>query len=85
MRVNVYHEELSYEAAVVWTEPRPGVRYCGLRVFQKSAPELHHRPDDDDRTAITFWTGSLAEARLLVRVLNDAIAQAQDRAGKEGT
>ena len=79
MRINVYHEELTDEAVVVWTEPRPGTRYCGLRLFQKSAPELHHRPDDDDRSAITFWTGSLDEADSLISALQVALAAERAR------
>lgn len=73
MRVNVYHEELTLEAEIVWTEPRPGIRYCGLRIFQKSAPALHHTPDDDDRSAVTFWVGSLAGARQFVGALLAAV------------
>ena len=77
MRVNIYHEELGNEAKVVWTEPRPGVRYCGLRIFQKSAPELHHRAEDDDRSAVTFWVGSLEEAEAFVALLGAAIVEAR--------
>ena len=48
MRVNVYHEELTRQSEIVWTEPRPGVRYCGLRIFQRSSPSLHANGTDDD-------------------------------------
>ena len=86
MRVNIYHEELGTEAKIVWTEPRPGVRYCGLRIFQKSAPELHYRPGDDDRSAVTFWVGSLEEASqfvsLLAAAIYDAGGGARDEEGK---
>jgi len=77
MRINVYHEELANEAKIVWTEPRPGVRYCGLRIFQKSPPELHHRPNDDDRSAVTFWVGSLEEAQNFVLLLEAALYEEQ--------
>lgn len=31
----------------------------GLRIYLKSAPELHYIPGrDDDRSAVTFWCGS---------------------------
>jgi hypothetical protein len=31
----------------------------GLRIYLKSAPELHYIPGrDDDRSAITFWCGN---------------------------
>jgi hypothetical protein len=80
VRINIYHEELGDEAKIVWTEPRPGVRYCGLRVFQKSAPELHHRTDDDDRSAVTFWVGSLDEADAFTGLLGAAIEEERRKA-----
>jgi hypothetical protein len=37
---------------------KPMTNY-GLRIYLKSAPELHYIPGrDDDRSAITFWCGS---------------------------
>lgn len=70
MRVNVYTEELlpfySQNPSCVeivtakYISSRTGqemINY-GLRIFMKSAPELHYIPDrDDDRSAITFWVG----------------------------
>ena len=79
MRLNVYHEELTDEAEIVWTEPRPGVRYCGLRIFQRSAPELHHRHGDDDRSAVTFWVGSLDEAEAFLIALRAAVEAERHR------
>jgi hypothetical protein len=29
--------------------------FYGVRVFLESPSVLHHSPDDDDRSAITFW------------------------------
>lgn len=78
MRINVYHEEITDEAQIVWTEPRPGVRYCGIRVFLKSAPELHHRPNDDDRSAVTFWVGTLDESMIFLAALSHAVAVARE-------
>jgi hypothetical protein len=68
MRINVYTEELFPE-----TEPQfeivtadyvssrtgqPMTNY-GLRIYLKSAPDLHYIPGrDDDRSAVTFWCGS---------------------------
>lgn len=63
MRINVYHEELTTE--VIFVEKYVSateLTYFGVRVFMKSAPELHHVPEDDDRTAITFWWGTKAAA-----------------------
>lgn len=71
MRVNVYTEELLGPASpndpplaeVVSTEyvsSRTGekMKNWGVRIYIKSAPELHYIPGrDDDRSAITFWCG----------------------------
>lgn len=64
MRVNIYREELprTPEVEIVTTEPRPGVVYHGVRIILASAKELHQREGDDDRSAVTFWVGSLDEA-----------------------
>lgn len=59
MRINIYHEELTDEVTLVEKDvddkafgPRT---FYGVRVYLKSPEELHHEPDDDDRSAITFW------------------------------
>lgn len=63
MRVNVYTEELTAEAEIVhadYVSSRTGepMRNYGLRIYLKSAPELHFVPPrDDDRSAVTFWCG----------------------------
>jgi hypothetical protein len=58
MRINVYDEELTREAILVEKfVPETGKTYYGARIFLKSAPELHHTENDDDRSAITFWFG----------------------------
>lgn len=59
MRINVYAEELTDEVEVVRkevTDENFGCRtFYGVRMYLKSAPELHADPEDDDRSAITFW------------------------------
>lgn len=62
MRINVYEEELTDEVEVVWVEPRPGVRYCGVRLLLESSDKLHHREGDDDRSAVTIWLGTATKA-----------------------
>lgn len=32
-----------------------GITYHGVRMYLASPDILHHTPDDDDRSAITFW------------------------------
>ena len=83
MRVNVYTEELPTGprpmceiVTAEYTSSRTGKRTenFGLRIFLKSAPELHDTPKDDDRSAVTFWCGPNREmVRLfLLALLNDA-------------
>jgi hypothetical protein len=61
MRVNVYAEELTDDIEVVQQfgggHPRP---FFGLRIYLRSPSELHHTPEDDDRSAVTFWFDSTA-------------------------
>jgi hypothetical protein len=69
VRINVYTEELIREednksfAEVVTSDyisSRTGKKMTnyGLRIFLRSAPELHYIPGrDDDRSAVTFWVG----------------------------
>lgn len=63
MRINIYNEELTADWVFVKREvEETGKTYYGFRVFLKSAPELHHTPEDDDRSAVTFWWGTKYEA-----------------------
>lgn len=59
MRINVYAEELTQEVEIVTKEVNDekfGRRtFYGVRMYLKSPPELHSDPEDDDRSAITFW------------------------------
>lgn len=72
MRINVYTEELQLEddkpiaesvsAEYVSSRTNEKMRNYGVRIYLKSAPELHYIPDrDDDRSAITFWCGPRKE------------------------
>lgn len=40
-----------------------GVHYSAVRMFLKSAQELHDHDGDDDRSAITFWLPKSEERR----------------------
>lgn len=69
MRVNVYTEELvrlednkpfAEMVTAEYISSRTGEKMInyGLRVFLRSAPELHYILErDDDRSAVTFWCG----------------------------
>lgn len=67
MRVNVYTEELYPQEPQVeivtaeYTSSHTGepMTNYGLRIYLKSADELHFIPGrDDDRSSVTFWCGS---------------------------
>lgn len=62
MRINVYNEELTDEVQVVTVTPRPNRTYIGVRFMLASPDELHHAPEDDDRSGITFWLGTPEKA-----------------------
>lgn len=70
MRINVYSQELTDEVELVEKKSNTGTVYYGVRMYLASPDVLHHTPDDDDRSAITFWlptaqhfnTSHLAEA-----------------------
>ena len=90
MRVNVYSQEMTREAQVVEKQVHlpgqagPGRTYYGVRMFLRSAPELHATPEDDDRSAVTFWFDSIGEAeRYFERVTHDIdIALARRKAAR---
>jgi hypothetical protein len=55
VRLNIYSQELTDEVELGLKPSNTGIGYSFVRMFLKSAPELHHPPQDDDRSAITFW------------------------------
>ena len=55
MRINVYAEELTQEVQIVTKKIEDGREFIAVRLFLKSHKDLHHTPNDDDRSAITFW------------------------------
>lgn len=67
MRINVYSQELTKEVTLVSKTSENGVQHWGVRLWFDGSPRLHNRPDDDDRSAITYWIpncGSFAPADL---------------------
>jgi hypothetical protein len=63
MRVNVYSQELTNEVELIRQESNTGVIYSAVRMMLHSAKELHHPPQDDDRSAVTFWLPKSRERR----------------------
>lgn len=54
MRINVYAEELTRDVEVI-TKQVDDRTFYAVRLYLRSAQELHNSPEDDDRSAITFW------------------------------
>ncbi len=56
MRLHVYTQELTKEVSLVTkTADNTGITYYGVRIWIASPDRLHHTPEDDDRSAVTFW------------------------------
>lgn len=55
MRINVYSQELTDEVRVVEKQSNTGLIYSAVQLMLHSSPMLHHSPQDDDRSAVTFW------------------------------
>ena len=63
MRINVYSQELTDEVIQVEKVSNTGVTYQAAQLIMHSSERLHHPPQDDDRTAITFWLPKSAHRR----------------------
>lgn len=55
MRINVYSQELTDEVIVIEKESNTGLVYSAVQIILHSSNMLHHPPEDDDRSAVTFW------------------------------
>lgn len=78
MRINVYSQELTKEVKVVSKRADDtGITYHGVRMYLASPDILHHAPDDDDRSAITFWipNANSFTPEDLARVFDEMAAQ----------
>jgi hypothetical protein len=72
MRINVYSQELTDEVLLIEKASNTGVTYHAAQLVLHSSPMLHHPPQDDDRSAVTFWLPKSRERR-------EAMAQAFER------
>ncbi len=63
MRINVYSQELTDEVIPIEKESNTGTVYSAVQLILHSSPMLHHPPQDDDRSAVTFWLPKSAERR----------------------
>lgn len=72
MRINVYSQELTDEVQMVAKKSNTGVTYHAAQLVLHSSPMLHHPPQDDDRSAVTFWLPKSSDRR-------EAMAKAFER------
>lgn len=63
MRINVYSQELTDEVLLVEKPSNTGITYHAAQLILHSSEKLHHPPQDDDRSAITFWLPKSAHRR----------------------
>ena len=63
MRINVYSQELANEVLLVSKPSNTGVTYHAAQLILHSSDRLHHPPQDDDRSAVTFWMPKSPERR----------------------
>lgn len=63
MRINVYSQELTDEVKLISKPSNTGVTYHAVQLILHSSPMLHHPPEDDDRSAVTFWLPRSADRR----------------------
>jgi len=75
MRVNVYSQELTEEVKTIEKKSNTGFIYSAVQFILHSSKRLHHPPDDDDRSAVTFWLPRSVERR-------EALAKAFEEAAK---
>lgn len=55
MRINVYSQELTDEAHLIYKKSNTGLVYGAVQMMLHSSDKLHHPPEDDDRSAVTIW------------------------------
>lgn len=63
MRVNVYSQELTSEVQHIEKQSNTGIVYQAAMLVLHSSSMLHHPPQDDDRSGITFWLPKSLERR----------------------
>lgn len=63
MRVNVYSQEQTPEVLRIEKSSNTGTVYHAAQIILHSPGQLHHPPEDDDRSAVTFWLPKSPERR----------------------
>ncbi len=76
MRVNIYSQELTDEIAVIEKTSNTGLVYSAVQLILHSSDKLHHPPQDDDRSAVTFWLPKSEARRAALAATFDRMADA---------
>lgn len=76
MRINVYSQELTDEVLTITKGSNTGITYSAVQFILHSSDKLHHPPQDDDRSAVTFWLPkSLKRRERLAQAFEEAARQ----------
>lgn len=85
MRVNVYSQELTSEVKRIDKVSNTGLTYCAVQMLLHSSDRLHHPPEDDDRSAVTFWLPkSLDRREQLARTFEQMAREVRDAPTETG-
>jgi hypothetical protein len=85
MRINVYSQELTDEVSTVEKVSNTGLTYSAVQFMLHSSPMLHHPPQDDDRSAVTFWLPKSEERReLLAKSFEEAARLVREAKSETG-
>lgn len=76
MRINVYSQELTDEVITIEKQSNTGLNYSAVQLILHSSDRLHHPPDDDDRSAVTFWLPKSQHRREQLALAFERMAQA---------
>ena len=76
MRINVYSQELTDEVNAVSKKSNTGLTYSAVQLMLHSSPMLHHPPEADDRSAVTFWLPKSTARREALAKAFEAMAAA---------
>jgi hypothetical protein len=74
-RIQIYQEELGEGIEMIEQTSRNGETFYGLRIWLKTCQPLldHSTPEDDDRSAVTFWAKDEAALHDLVHEMRIAV------------
>lgn len=75
MRINVYSQELTDEIVVIEKKSNTGLVYSAVQMILHSSDSCIYPPQDDDRSAVTFWLPKSQKRRENLAVTFERMAQ----------